>query len=145
MYDIFKFWNLLLLAIEKMSLHLQSNVIWKRIKLETSAWSSFVGFLKLFKKLIDFNHKILMVFNLQGDQAQMGKSKSLVFLDANIEWFEIFFLWKNINWRFLYQNFRGLGQRFCLPHNFEPTASFHSKCKFLLLSYDTYSLTCSHF
>ena len=70
---------------------------------------------------------------LQGDQAQMGKSKSLVFLDANIEWFEIFFLWKNNNWRFLYQNFRGLGQRFCLPHNFEPTASFHSKCKFCIV------------
>ena len=63
----------------------------------------------------------------------MGKSKSLVFLDANIEWFEFFFLWKNINWRFLYQNFKGLGQRFCLPHNFEPTANFHSKCKFCIV------------
>ena len=67
---------------------------------------------------------------LQGDQAQMENSKSLVFLHANIEWFEIFFLWKNINWRFLNQNFKGLGQRFCLPHNFEHTANFHSKCKF---------------
>ena len=71
---------------------------------------------------------------LQGDQAQMGKSKSLVFLDANIEWFEIFFLWKNNNWRFLYQNFKGLGQRFCLPHNFEPIANFHSKCKFCIVT-----------
>ena len=63
----------------------------------------------------------------------MEKSKSLVFLDANIEWFEIIFLWKNINWRFLYQNFKGLGQRFCLPHKFEPTANFHSKCKFCIV------------
>ena len=50
-----------------MSLHLQSNVIWKRIKLETSSWSSFVGFLKLIKKLIDLNDEILMVFEVQSE------------------------------------------------------------------------------
>ena len=72
MYDIFKFWNLLLLAIEKMSLHLQSNVIWKRIKLETSAWSSFVEFLKFFKKLIDSNYEIFMVFDLQSKNEVFG-------------------------------------------------------------------------
>ena len=31
------------------------------------------------------------ILKIQGDQAQMENSKSLVFLDANIEWFEIFF------------------------------------------------------
>ena len=45
---------MLFLAVLKMSAELQSYVISKRLKLQISAWSRFVEFLKLFKMLIDF-------------------------------------------------------------------------------------------
>ena len=39
-----------------MGVEFQSYVISKRLKLEVSAWSRFVEFLKLFKMLIDFKY-----------------------------------------------------------------------------------------
>ena len=40
-----------------------SYVIWKRLELETSAWSRFLEILKLFKMLMDFKYKVCVVFN----------------------------------------------------------------------------------
>ena len=65
-------------AFKKMGVEFQSYVILKRLKLEVSAWSRFVEFLKLFKMLMDLKWKICVVFS------QSWKTKRPVFFLATV-------------------------------------------------------------
>ena len=65
-------------AFKKMGVEFQSYVILKRLKLEVSAWSRFVEFLKLFKMLMALKWKICVVFS------QSWKTKRPVFFLATV-------------------------------------------------------------
>ena len=67
---------------------------------------------------------------LQGHQPRMPDYVKLFLRDAKEHRFEINFLLKSIDWRFLYQNFINLCQIVCLLHRFEVTASFSPQNRF---------------
>ena len=78
---------MLFLAVWKMSAELQSYVISKRLKLQISAWSRFVEFLKLFKMLMDFKWKVCAVFS------QSWKTERPVFILAIVTYWLLMRLW----------------------------------------------------
>ena len=67
---------------------------------------------------------------LQGHQPRMPDYVKLFLRDAKEHRFEINFLLKSIDWRFLYQNFINLCQIVCLLHGFEVTANFSPQNRF---------------
>ena len=69
------------------------------------------------------------LFCLQGHQSQLKKSIKLLCLNASFSWSEINFLFKNYVWRFLCQNFIGLGWIVCLQPQFEVILVFTAEAK----------------
>ena len=72
------------LAVWKLSAEFQSYFISKRLKLQIFAWSRFIEFFTLFKMLMDFKQKVLVVFN------DLIKIERLIFYLAMVRAFSSF-------------------------------------------------------